>query len=62
VGAPPAPPDQARLKRAALEIADPDELERIEARLGDAGVEAVRDGSRVLVEDPSRNPLELRVA
>jgi catechol 2,3-dioxygenase len=62
VGAPPAPPEQARLKRAALEVAEPDELERIEARLGDAGVEAVRDGARVLVEDPSRNPLELRVA
>jgi catechol 2,3-dioxygenase len=62
VGARPAPPEQARLKRAALEVADADELERIEARLDDAGVEAVRDGDRVLVEDPSRNPLELRVA
>ena len=62
VGAPPAPPDQARLRRAALEIADPDELERIEGRLADAGAEPVRDGDRVLVDDPSRNPLELRLS
>jgi catechol 2,3-dioxygenase len=61
-GAPPAPPDQARLRRAALEVAGEDELERIEGRLADAGVEAVRDAARVLVEDPSRNPLELRPA
>jgi catechol 2,3-dioxygenase len=62
VGAPPAPPDQARLKRAALEVDGEDELDRIEARLADAGAEPVRDGARVLVDDPSRNPLELRAA
>ena len=62
VGAPPAPPDQARLKRAALEVDGEDELDRIEARLADAGAEPVRDGGRVLVDDPSRNPLELRAA
>jgi catechol 2,3-dioxygenase len=62
VGAPPPPPDQAALKRAALEVADADELDRIEARLSDAGAEPVRDGDRVLVADPSRNPLELRPA
>jgi catechol 2,3-dioxygenase len=62
VGAPPPPPDQARLKRAALEVDGEDELDRIEARLADAGAEPVRDGGRVLVDDPSRNPLELRVA
>jgi catechol 2,3-dioxygenase len=62
VGAPPAPPDQARLTRAALEVDGEDELDRIEARLADAGAEPVRDGARVLVDDPSRNPLELRVA
>jgi catechol 2,3-dioxygenase len=62
VGAPPAPPDQARLRRAALEVDGDDELDRIEARLSDAGAEPVRDGARVLVEDPSRNPLELRAA
>lgn len=62
VGAPPAPPEQARLVRAALEVDGADELDRIEARLADAGHEPVRDGDRVLVEDPSRNPLELRAA
>ena len=62
VGAPPAPPDQARLKRAALEVDGEDQLDRIEARLADAGAEPVRDGARVLVDDPSRNPLELRAA
>jgi catechol 2,3-dioxygenase len=62
VGAPPAPPDQARLRRAALVVDDRDELDRIEARLADGGAEPVRDGDRVLVEDPSRNPLELRAA
>jgi catechol 2,3-dioxygenase len=62
VGAPPAPPDQARLKRAALEVESEDALDAIESRLADAGAEPVRDDGRVLVEDPSRNPLELRVA
>jgi catechol 2,3-dioxygenase len=62
VGAPPAPPDQARLRRAALVVDDRDELDRIEARLADGGAEPVRDGDRVLVEDPSRSPLELRAA
>jgi catechol 2,3-dioxygenase len=62
VGAPPAPADQARLRRAALEVDGEDELDRIEARLADAGAEPVRDGNRLLVEDPSRNPLELRAA
>jgi catechol 2,3-dioxygenase len=62
VGAPPPPADQAALRRAALEVDGEDELERIEARLADAGHEPVRDGDRVLVEDPSRNPLLLRAA
>jgi catechol 2,3-dioxygenase len=62
VGAPPAPPDQARLRRAALEVDGEDALDAIEARLADAGAEPVRDGGRVLVDDPSRNPLELRAA
>jgi catechol 2,3-dioxygenase len=61
VGAPPAPPDQARLTRAALEVESEDALDAIESRLADAGAEPVRDGARVLVDDPSRNPLELRV-
>jgi catechol 2,3-dioxygenase len=62
VGAPPPPPGQAALRRAALEVESEDELDRIEARLADAGREPVRDGDRLLVEDPSRNPLELRAA
>jgi catechol 2,3-dioxygenase len=62
VGAPPPPPDQAALKRAALEVDSADRLDEIEARLADAGAEPVRDGDRLLVSDPSRNPLELRVA
>jgi catechol 2,3-dioxygenase len=62
VGAPPAPPEQARLKRAALEVESEDALDTIESRLADAGAEPVRADGRVLVEDPSRNPLELRVA
>jgi catechol 2,3-dioxygenase len=62
VGAPPPPPDQAALRRAALEVDSADRLDQIEARLADAGHEPVRDGERLLVADPSRNPLELRVA
>jgi catechol 2,3-dioxygenase len=62
VGAPPPPPDQAALKRAVLEVDSADRLDEIEARLADAGSEPVRDGDRLLVADPSRNPLELRVA
>jgi catechol 2,3-dioxygenase len=61
VGAPPAPPDQARLTRAALEVESEAALDAVESRLADAGAEAVRDDGRLLVEDPSRNPLELRV-
>ena len=62
VGAQPPPPDQAALKRAALEVDSADRLDEIESRLSDAGAELVRDGDRLLVSDPSRNPLELRVA
>jgi catechol 2,3-dioxygenase len=62
VGAPPPPPDQAALKRAALEVDSADRLDEIESRLSDAGAEPVRDGDRLLVADPSRNPLELRAA
>jgi catechol 2,3-dioxygenase len=62
VGAPPPPPDQAALKRAALEVDSADRLDAVEARLSDAGHEPVRDGDRLLVTDPSRNPLELRTA
>jgi catechol 2,3-dioxygenase len=62
VGAPPPPPDQAALKRAVLEVDSADRLDEIETRLSDAGAEPVRDGDRLLVADPSRNPLELRVA
>jgi catechol 2,3-dioxygenase len=62
VGAPPAPPDQARLTRAALELDNVGALDEIESRLAEGGAEPVRDGGRLLVEDPSRNPLELRVA
>jgi catechol 2,3-dioxygenase len=62
VGAPPPPADQAALKRAALEVDSADRLDAIEARLSDAGHEPVRDGHRLLVTDPSRNPLELRAA
>ena len=61
VGAPPAPADQARLIRAALEVDSADELDRIESSLTEAGYEPVREGERVLVSDPSRNPLELRL-
>jgi catechol 2,3-dioxygenase len=62
VGAPPPPPDQAALKRAALEVDSADRLDEIGSRLAGAGAEPVRDGDRLLVADPSRNPLELRVA
>jgi catechol 2,3-dioxygenase len=62
VGAPPPPPDQAALKRAVLEVESADRLDDIEARLADGGADPVRDGDRLLVADPSRNPLELRVA
>jgi catechol 2,3-dioxygenase len=62
VGAPPPARDQAALRRAVLEVADADELDRIEARLTDAGHAPVREGDSVLVDDPSRNPLVLRAA
>ena len=62
VGAPPPPPDQAALRRATLEVDGEDALDRVEARLADSGHEPVRDEGRVLVNDPSRNPLELRAA
>jgi catechol 2,3-dioxygenase len=62
VGAPPPPPDQAALKRAVLEVDSADRLDEIETRLSDAGAEPVREGDRLLAADPSRNPLELRVA
>jgi len=62
VGAPPAPPEQARLTRAALEVESEAALAEIESRLADAGAQPVRNDGRVLVDDPSRNPLELRVA
>ena len=62
VGAPPAPPGQARLLRAALEVADAADLDRLEAQLSDSGAEPVRNEGRILVEDPSRNPIELRAA
>jgi catechol 2,3-dioxygenase len=62
VGVPPPPPDQAALKRAVLEVDGEAELERLEARLAGAGHEPVRDGGRVLVSDPSHNPLLLRAA
>src|SRR4051794_33397715 len=62
VGAPPAPPEQARLVRAAFEVSDQAALDAIEERLTGAGAEPVRDGDRVLAQDPSGNPLELRLA
>src|SRR4051794_37906483 len=57
-GAPPAPADQARLTRAAFEVESESTLDAIEAGARDA----VRDGPRLLLEDPSRNPLALHVA
>jgi catechol 2,3-dioxygenase len=62
VGAPPPPPDQAAMRRAALVVSDADALDAIEERLSDAGHEPVRDDGRLLVADPSRNPLELRLS
>jgi catechol 2,3-dioxygenase len=60
VGAPPPARDQAALRRAVLEVLDTDELDRIEARLTEAGHAPVREGETLLVDDPSRNPLALR--
>jgi catechol 2,3-dioxygenase len=62
VGAPPPPPDQAALQRAVFVVSGEDELDAIEARLSDDGAEPVRSDGRMLVADPSRNPLELRAA
>jgi catechol 2,3-dioxygenase len=62
VGAPPPARDQAALRRAALEVSDRDEIDRIEARLSDAGHAPVREGDSLLVDDPSRNPLLVRPA
>jgi catechol 2,3-dioxygenase len=61
VGAPPPAPEQAQMRRAALEVDGAAELDRIESRLADSGLEPVRSESGdVLFEDPSRNPLLLR--
>lgn len=63
VGAPPPAPEQAQLRRAALEVDGAESLDRIETRLADAGLEPARnERGEVLFEDPSRNPLLLRAA
>jgi catechol 2,3-dioxygenase len=61
VGAPPPPADQAALRAATWTVDSADELDAIEARLADGGFEPVRSDGRLLVADPSRNPLELRI-
>ena len=61
VGAPPPPADQAAMRAASWVVSSSDELDAIEARLADGGFDPVRDDGRLLVSDPSRNPLELRV-
>jgi catechol 2,3-dioxygenase len=59
-GAPAPPANALGLNRFELFVDEPLELERLERRLYDAGIQASRDDHRVLTADPSGNGLLLR--
>jgi catechol 2,3-dioxygenase len=59
-GAPPPPAGARGLNRFELFVDEPVELERLERRLSDAGIQAGRGDHGVLTADPSGNGLLLR--
>jgi catechol 2,3-dioxygenase len=58
-GAAPAPPGSATLRHAEILLPDRDELDRVVARVADAGQEPEPTDGGVLVRDPSGNGLLL---
>jgi catechol 2,3-dioxygenase len=58
-GARPAPPGSATLRYATIVLPDRDELDRVAARVADAGQEPEVRDEGVLVRDPSGNTLRL---
>jgi catechol 2,3-dioxygenase len=61
-GAPPPPPGSRGLRWFELLFTSSDELERIQQRLGVAGIDARREDDGLHVADPSGNGLLLRTA
>ncbi len=59
-GAPPAPRGAATLRHAEILVPDGEELERVAARVADAGQEPEPHDDGVLVRDPSGNALLLK--
>lgn len=59
-GAPPPPPGSAGLRWFEVVVPSPKELEDVAQRLAAAGVEGERNGSGLLVADPSANGVLLR--
>jgi catechol 2,3-dioxygenase len=59
-GAPAPPPGALGLSRFELVVDGPDDLERFQRRLSEAGTEASRDGGGIQTRDPSGNGLLLR--
>lgn len=58
-GAAPPPPGSAALRRATVVLPGEDELERVAARVADAGQEPESEAEGVLVRDPSGIPILL---
>jgi catechol 2,3-dioxygenase len=54
-GAPPPPPDAAGLRFFTLQLEDQDEVNRLTARLAQAGVASQAQNGGLLVHDPSAN-------
>jgi len=59
-GAPPPPPGARGLRRFELLVDDDAELEQVERRLAEAGLEATRVPGGIETADPSRNGVLLR--
>jgi catechol 2,3-dioxygenase len=55
VGAPPAPPDAAGLRRFAIVLPDADALETVAARVRAAGIAAEQTDAGLTLRDPSQN-------
>ncbi len=61
-GATPPPPGSASLRHATIVLPDAAELERVAARVADAGQDAVPDGDGLVIRDPSENTFLLVAA
>jgi catechol 2,3-dioxygenase len=61
VGAPPPPPDAAGLRHFAIVLPDPTALEQVVARVRDANIPIEQIDEGLLLRDPSRNGVLLRV-